>query len=249
MFPARRTISAMPRYTRLASPLALFALAFSVAVGTVQAQPSVPATFYGTVVVDGEPVPDGTEVRAFIGGHDCTQDGSTYRRTAVIDGVSQYSIEVVHQSQREGCGVEGAEVQFMIGDHPAHQVASWRPGPQQLNLHAGTGEPAKLPTPAPDPTPGSAEAAATATAQAIYTPITGETPPIDEDIDLDELPGFTQRVDPQSPGERDALAQETGDDDSNNNDGIALWLIGVIIALIVVGIVIGWVVAGRRHLS
>lgn len=115
------------------------------------AQPSVPATFYGTVAVDGAAPPDGTPVRGFVGANDCTQDDDPASSTLFVDGVAQYSVTIVHESQRPGCGAEGREVTFTIGGEPARQSARWIAGTQQLNLSAGAGEPPELPATTPPP--------------------------------------------------------------------------------------------------
>jgi len=117
------------------------------------AQPQVPAVFYGTATVDGRPVPDGTEVRAYIDGKDCTQLGPTYRGTVTIGGVSAYSIAVLHEWQEPGCGAPGKIVRFTIGGEPANETGRWEFGAQELNLNAGSGPPLPLPTATPTPTP------------------------------------------------------------------------------------------------
>ena len=83
------------------------------------AQPSVPATFFGTVAVEGDPPPDGTEIRGYVGGIDCTQVDGDFTGTVVDDGVAQYSVTIVHETQRPGCGAEGREVTFTIAGEPA----------------------------------------------------------------------------------------------------------------------------------
>ncbi len=119
--------------------------------GRAAAQPQVPATFYGSVTVDGRPVPDGTEVLAFVDGKDCTQRGPSYRGTITVEGVSAYSIAVVHESQVPGCGAPGKTVTFTIAGRPARQTAVWQFGPQHVDLSAGAGDPIPLPTPTPTP--------------------------------------------------------------------------------------------------
>jgi hypothetical protein len=133
----------------------LSCLAVSSAVLTASAQPAPPATFYGTVAVDGEPPPDGTDIRGFVGGVDCTQLEGEATGTIFADGVSQYSVTIVHESQRAGCGAEGREVTFTIGGQPANQSATWQSGTQQLNLSTGEGEPPPLPAATVGETPAS----------------------------------------------------------------------------------------------
>ncbi len=140
------------------------------------AQPQVPAVFYGTATIDGRPVPDGTEVRAYIDGKDCTQLGPSYRGTVTIGGVSAYSIAVLHESQEPGCGAPGKTVRFTIGGEPANETGRWEFGAQELNLNAGSGTPLPLPTatPTPVPTPTTSRAAtALPTDDALPPPASG----------------------------------------------------------------------------
>lgn len=122
---------------------------FALAPGASQslAQPSIPATYFGTVSVDGEAPPDGTEVRGFVDGVDCTQVDGDVAGTVVIDGVAQYSLTIVHESQQPGCGAEGREVTFTIDGQAAVQSATWSAGTHRLDLSVGEGEPPPLPTP------------------------------------------------------------------------------------------------------
>jgi hypothetical protein len=159
----------------------LAAAGFASAIATIAtAQPQVPSTVYGSVAVDGKPVPDGTEIRGFVDGLDCTQLGPTYRGTITDGGVSVFLINVVHETQKPGCGKPGKIVTFTIGARTAVQSALWQQGPQQLNLSAGQGEPPALPTPTPTRPLAPTEAAATATEQAKFTPKPAGTLPTDE---------------------------------------------------------------------
>ena len=145
-----------------------------------RAQPMIPATFYGTATVDGQNVPDGTPVIAWIDGVDCTQADSAARGTVTEGGVSSYAILVVHESQRPGCGAEGKRITFTIGGQPARQSAAWEPGVHHLDLNAGGGEPVPLPTATPTSPADAMAAAATATERARYTPLPDGTPPLDD---------------------------------------------------------------------
>jgi hypothetical protein len=159
--------------------MAAAGLAFAIPAGAA-AQPQVPSTVYGSVAVDGKPVPDGTEIRGFVDGVDCTQLGPTYRGTITDGGVSAYLINVVHETQKPACGKPGKTVTFTIGGRVAVQTATWQQGPQQVNLSAGQGEPPALPTPTPTRPLAPTEAAASATEQAKFTPKPAGTLPTDE---------------------------------------------------------------------
>ncbi|MEO9256207.1 MAG: hypothetical protein ABI305_11730, partial [Tepidiformaceae bacterium] len=157
--------------------VALFsATVCALGVAAAAAQPSIPATFYGSASIDGQSVPDGTEVRGFVDGKDCTQPAPGGNRGTVRDGdASAYVITVVHDSQIEGCGKDGKTITFKVGDRDAAQTAPWKVGPLHLDLNAGSGQPIALPTPsaqAPDAgqTLGPTQAAATATEAAKFTP-------------------------------------------------------------------------------
>ncbi len=99
------------------------------------AQPQLPASVYGSASIDGRPVPDGTQVRGLIDGNDCTQASGT--GTVTDGGASGYSITVMHETQRPGCGKEGKTITFTVDGRSAPQTAEWKIGIQQLNLNIG----------------------------------------------------------------------------------------------------------------
>ena len=141
-------------------------------------QPSIPATYYGTVSIDGRSVPAGTEVRAFVGEMDCTQGGP--QKVIISGGVSVYALMVAHDSQIPGCGRERATVTFQVSGKPAGQTSVWTTGVTEVDLNAGGGSPLPLPTATPMPTTGTAEAAATATESAKFTPLPAASLPTDQ---------------------------------------------------------------------
>lgn len=126
------------------APAMLFALLASSAL----AQPQLPSTVYGSASIDGKPVPDGTEVRGYIDGKDCTQ-ASGLRGTVTEGGASAFVINVMHESQRAGCGKEGKTITFSIGGRPAPQVADWKVGIQRFDLNIGSGQAPPLPAVTP----------------------------------------------------------------------------------------------------
>jgi len=165
-----------------ALPLAAVALAAFAFVLQASAQPSVPATFYGSVTVDGAPAEAGLEVRGFVNGIDCSQSAPGERPIIRDGATAAYVLYVVHDSQRPGCAREGSTVTFTIGGRPAVQTATWKPGPARLDLSAGAAPPIPLPSPT------GTVAAAIETAQAAPSPpsATGTlvrptgTPPTDD---------------------------------------------------------------------
>jgi len=242
--PALRSMDMAPPLARflLISCLAAMAAALP---SLAAAQPIIPATFYGTASIDGQAVPEGTHVRAFIEGKDCTQLGSNYRTTVLSGGVAEYAIQVMHESQEPGCGTDGSLVTFTVAGRQASQTAAWKAGVQNVNLNVGSGNPVPVPTPSPTPTLEPTAAAATATQAALFTPRPTEDgpPPTDDDTDIRLTPATTGS---QVPGDRGSSG---GSASGSGDDGVPL--IGVIglamLALAVVGAVIGFFMSRSRR--
>jgi MYXO-CTERM domain-containing protein len=124
-----------------------------------EAQPAPPATFVGTVTIDGDAVADGTPVLALVkndkvcgkSSREPGQEG-TWTLEEDIDnlgmhsGDSIYIIDVASDSQTPGCGTEGATVTFQVDGEPANEQGLWKAGLNTLNLTVGQ-------APAPDTTP------------------------------------------------------------------------------------------------
>ena len=133
------------RFTLALTLAVLSAAALVTSHGNALAQPQLPSTIYGSASIDGRPVPDGTQVRGYIDGNDCTQASGL--AGAVTDGpASGYAINVMHETQRPGCGKEGKQITFTIGGRPAPQSAEWKIGIQRVDLNIGQGQPIALPT-------------------------------------------------------------------------------------------------------
>jgi hypothetical protein len=207
--------------------------------GVGQAQPQIPSSFYGSVTIDGEAAPDGTEVRALIDGTDCSQSVPGERPAIREGGATVYVIHVVHQSQRPGCGLDGKTVTFTIAGRPAVQQATWKPGPQQLDLSAGTGGIVPLPTPTatvPGTQTGGPLTPARGTPTTLARP-TG-TPPTD-DI---RLPGT-----PSTPGGIDVTpAAGEAYVDADEGGPIAGMLVAAVAAIAAGGAGAGVFLARRR---
>jgi len=109
-----------------------------------------PATFFGSVTVDGHSVSDGTAVVALIDGKMCGEGArepghkGTWTATepwpeyAIEKGDSLYVVDVVSDSQVPGCGTDGATVTFLIAGRPSQQAGLWKAGSNPLNLTAET---------------------------------------------------------------------------------------------------------------
>ena len=99
--------------------LALCLIAGGVMPGYVTAQPDIPHYFSGSVSFDGDPVEEGTLVKAFV--------ADVEAAWTTMDDQSRYALEVP--------GTAGAQVTFEVGDVPANETATWQSGKvQELNL-------------------------------------------------------------------------------------------------------------------
>ncbi len=121
-------------------------LAFAFGGASAFAQPSIPATFFGSITINGEPAPTGTDVRGYVEGLDCTQSAPGERPAVREGGATAYVIAVVHESQRPGCGRPGTTITFTIDGEEADQRALWQAGPIHVDLSIGPGEIIPLPT-------------------------------------------------------------------------------------------------------
>lgn len=114
--------------------LSLVVLVSAVLAGPAWAMPPLPASFYGTVKVDGENVSAGTKVSAWI-------NGVKYAETTVqfYAGDSVYSLNVAGDDPAtlgviEG-GVPGDTVVFHIGEGVTLQTSHWTNGSnREFNL-------------------------------------------------------------------------------------------------------------------
>jgi hypothetical protein len=87
--------------------------------GYVTGQPEIPHYFSGSVSFNGDPVEEGTLVKAFV--------GDVEAAWTTVDSQSRYALEVP--------GTAGAKVTFEVGGVPANETATWQSGKvQQLNL-------------------------------------------------------------------------------------------------------------------
>jgi hypothetical protein len=117
---------------------------------TAQEIPMPPATFFGSVTLDGHSVSDGTAVDALIDGKVCGEAArepdskGTWTATepwpeyGIESGDSLYVVDVVSDSQVPGCGTDGATVTFLIAGRQGQQTGLWKAGQNPLNLTAET---------------------------------------------------------------------------------------------------------------
>jgi hypothetical protein len=107
-------------------PVIIVAVLFSVCASMVFAEPSIPHSFYGTVLIDGEMAPVGTEVEA--------------RGEGVITGVPGNPVVTTEAGQYGSAGplgeklivqggiAAGAALTFYIDGEPADQTCEWYSG-------------------------------------------------------------------------------------------------------------------------
>ena len=121
----------------------------SLGTGVTEAQPAPPATFVGTVRLDGQSVADGTPVLALVNDKVCGkssrepgQEGTwTLDKDApnlgMHTGDSVYIVDVASDSQTPGCGTEGDIVTFQVAAQLTHEQGLWKAGLNTLNLTVG----------------------------------------------------------------------------------------------------------------
>lgn len=204
----------------------LLSLAMGALSAIAHAQPQVPSTFWGSVTIDGEAAPEGTEVRGLVDGVDCTQ-AAPGERPAVREGdATFYVLHVVHEGQRPGCGREGKTVTFTINGVPAKQQGTWTFGPQQLDLSTGGGEVVPLPTSTPT-LPGSSPA----------TPLPSVTGTPPTPATTTGTPAAGESRPPGTPSPSGTATGGGGAPSSDDrDDGSSGWIpIAVVVGLITIG--------------
>lgn len=118
-----------------------------------------PARFFGTLAIDGQPAPVGTELRGFIGEVECGFSTTTDE--------GRYVLDVKSDGTATDCGRDEAEVRIVVGNAQADQVGAFQTGHFiLLNLTVGGGSPIPLEPPAAQPLPTTEE--------------TGEQPPAEQ---------------------------------------------------------------------
>ena len=111
---------------RLLALLAVVALVLLPAIAVAQGGIQPPCRFYGTVLVDGADVADGTVITATIDGND------TYTATTTA---SSYGVII---AQPDGKSYDGKTVTFKIGADSASQTGTWTIGGNvEVNLTVG----------------------------------------------------------------------------------------------------------------
>lgn len=123
--------------------------------GVANSPPILPSSFYGTVMVNGAYVSDGTIISAWIGSTRFAEVG-----TFTFEAKSVYTLEIPADNpgttQKEG-GQEGDTIVFKIGSAAADQTGTWHSGTNvELNLAASTAPPPPAADFGASPTTGDA---------------------------------------------------------------------------------------------
>lgn len=210
------------------------------------AQFSPPSTVFGSISDSGGTVEKGLPVEAYIGDKLCGTKGFTDFTGDGDARITYYVVDVVHESQIEGCGRAGAnqQVRIKIGDRFADKTAIWDPGAVRLDVTFGNATPVPIPTftPAPTRTPdpaGTARPAGTAGAAGEVATIPPGSPGAGSPVPTSPQGGITN----VTPGQLNAAA---GDDDDG---GVPVWAI-VLLVLGGIGAVgggVGYVMARNNR--
>jgi len=193
--------------------LAVVALLLLPALALADTPPEPPCRFYGTVIVDGAAVADGTVITAMIGG-----DQLTTATPAEGYSTSTYAIKIGVDTEY----TEGATVTFMIGDRAAAQTGTWAKGANiEVNLTAGQAGP---------------QAGAITDVQ-VASLAAGSDPT----VDWDPVSGVLTRGIPDgATGPAGAAGAEgpQGEEGAGAPGGIALPVVALVIAVIAVGVAV-----------
>src|SRR5512138_1963785 len=128
-------------------------------IGAVSAVPVLPAEYYGTVTINGNPAPAGTEISALINGS--IVGNLVTARAGSYGGTGTFDPRLVVA----GTG-DGEPIVFLINGKPADQTGVYHPGDlRELSLSAQLGSSTGATTAVTSP---PATASPTATATTIY---------------------------------------------------------------------------------
>lgn len=114
-----RNVPVLPRVIRVGIIALLLGLAALPAARSAGAEPLPPARFFGRLLFDHRPVPDGYTVVAFSGPVECG------RATTIDRG---YLVDVASAATRPGCGVDGQPVRFTVNGFPAVPDGTFQTG-------------------------------------------------------------------------------------------------------------------------
>ena len=121
----------MRRVNRMAI-IPLFLLGLTIPQGPVQAVPLLPSSFYGTILLNGAPIADGSLVQALIDGQVVA-----FTHSLTYQGASVYALNVPSNDPATSTpgGEAGDTLQFKVGGILAVQTGIWQSGTNvELNL-------------------------------------------------------------------------------------------------------------------
>jgi hypothetical protein len=102
----------------------LFLLLFLVCIKSALALPSLPCDFYGSVTINGNPAPAGTEVKAYI---NSGEYDSFIVKNEGLFGIMTIKGDDLDTPIQDG-GVNGDEVRFKVNGRFASQTSTWELG-------------------------------------------------------------------------------------------------------------------------
>lgn len=183
----------------LAAAALLLGLAGLQGLGQADAQTNPPATFAGTVMIDGEDAPSGTAITAMMGETTCAT-GQTGRglNNSAIDA-NRYALQI----DQDACS---GEISFMVGDMMAAETAMMADGVGQVGT-ANLTAMAATPTPTPEPTAMPTEEPAE------------PTEPEDGDGMEGEGEGMEEPTEPDAMETETAMATDTPDTAMTDGSG------------------------------
>ena len=196
---------------RVLALLAVVALLLFPTVAVAQT-PERPCRFYGTVMADGQPVPDGTVITAVV-------KGQEFETTTPVDvyGPSTYAIKV---EQPIGESFGNQTVTFMIGDGPAKETSVWDLGAnKELNLTAGE----------PTPTP----VAGAITSVEVTSLPAGSEPTVGWDATTGKL---TLGIPDGDKGDKGDTGAQGVQGDPGKDAPIAIPIVALVLAVIAIGV-------------
>ncbi len=213
----------------------------------VLAIPPLPSSFYGTVKVNGQNVPDGTGIEAAINGQVVAQALSqTYQ------GDSVYALNVPGDdpdtAALEG-GHDGDTIVFKVGGAQAEQTGTWKSA-TNISLDLSVSAAATLTPPEDTPTPMPTQTSvdtgtlptATQSAKATATPKSTATTAKDPGATQgSDLPGTTLATTTVTTPGADPGA---GAESEGNNSGKIILILGIILGIALLFSII-WVILKR----
>ena len=165
----------------------------------VEAQPTPPSTFFGKATAPDGEVAGGLDVLAYVDGVVCSEEEPQQTIRTELEGelVTSYLVRVLSSQQKAGCGEDGDEVRLQIGGRFAEQTATWRSGPEELDLTL----PAEAPegTEPEEPVEPEVTPEATETEEAVDPEVTPETTGPEEPVDPEVTPEATEPEEPVEP--------------------------------------------------